>query len=424
MPFRLSNPSSTEGKTITIRKETQHHHHNTHTIVREVPIVNASLDSLTVGSIRVLNDIVVPNRSTFYPPTPSFVELQSDAESVVGFRVDKTPFLVFDTSANELHTVNMVAESGHFQNLHVQRLTTSVTDFGSLLVKNGNLYVPENANVGNHFIAGTGSVGGVQLHNRTVTSLEMSTDQLNATSISCDILNTARIHCEAPYITMGGVRLLSGDVEARELRSKDAHIQHCILGDLECGSISSMSDKLSVSTGIETPPESSNVLGCLRISKQHVDIEGVLRSDVVSANTVETESISTKDLQVWGSGTIADVQLSKGEISATRGRIGGVLLSQNSLDCMEVKTGILKSIGAQTESLFVGDDIILEDGSVRAKDFRLKDGTSILNGVFPPGMIMMFHGKVAPRGWMECNGKCGTPLLTPPSPEVIYIVRR
>ena len=63
-------------------------------------------------------------------------------------------------------------------------------------------------------------------------------------------------------------------------------------------------------------------------------------------------------------------------------------------------------------------------GYVKAADFRLNDGTSILNGVFPVGMIMLFQGKIPPRGWLECNGKCGTPTLLAPTEGVIYIVRR
>jgi hypothetical protein len=47
-----------------------------------------------------------------------------------------------------------------------------------------------------------------------------------------------------------------------------------------------------------------------------------------------------------------------------------------------------------------------------------------LNGVFPSGMIMLFSGKTPPRGWLECNGKMGTPNLPSPASGVIYIVRR
>jgi microcystin-dependent protein len=47
-----------------------------------------------------------------------------------------------------------------------------------------------------------------------------------------------------------------------------------------------------------------------------------------------------------------------------------------------------------------------------------------LHNVFPLGMIMLFSGKTPPRGWLECNGKGGTPLILSPAKDVIYVIRR
>lgn len=383
--------------------------------------MNAQLDTLDVTSLTVHGDLNIRNPEAFYPPPPQFVEFDQ-ASSIVGFKIDDNdPFLVYNRSTHEIEVSAITAVDGTFHSLYTERFTTSVGEFADVLLKNGSVYAPGDTCVGGHLIAATGAIGGVQLRNEELHCSTMGASNVVAGTLSCSFIETERIHCSAPYITLGGVRLLSGTVDAMQVQTGDVRAKTGYFNELECGSLASF----SVVSGIRTPPDSSNVLGCLTATEGNVTIRGNLEVNTVEAKVLDGHEVSTTELRCWGSATIADVGIHGGMIEASTGRIGGVQLSNSSLyaDASFVRHSIADTHHIKQE-LHVGTDVSIQDGSVRAADFRLKDGTSILNGVFPPGMIMLFHGKVPPRGWMECNGKGGTPTLAPPTPGVIYIVRR
>lgn len=426
MPFKIERspltvPPAESG--LPTRHETQHHHHHHHTetVVKEVPVLNAQLDTLEVTSLTVHGDLNISNPAAFYPPPPQYVEFDQ-ASSVVGFKVDtEDPFMVYNRATQEVELSAITAVDGTFRSLHTERFTTSVGEFADVLLKKGNVYAPGDIFASGHLIADTAAVGGVIMRNEELLCTSLQSGNIASATLSCQFINTERIRCEAPYITLGGVRLLSGAVDATELHTGAVHAKAGYFDEVECGSLSS----LSIRSGIQTPPDSSNVLGCLTAHEGRVKIHGKLEASVVEAKVLDGHEVSTTELRCWGSAMIADVGIQGGAIEASKATLGGVSLSNSSLyaEASFVRHSIVDTHHIKQE-LNVGEDVKIVDGSVRAADFRLKDGTSILNGVFPPGMIMLFHGKVPPRGWMECNGKGGTPLLASPAAGVIYIVRR
>jgi hypothetical protein len=118
-------------------------------------------------------------------------------------------------------------------------------------------------------------------------------------------------------------------------------------------------------------------------------------------------------------------------------RVGHTVISTEGINASSAKVkkitvneAVLKNI--ETENI-VSESGTFENlnvkrleitNGIKASDYRLLDGTSILNSVFPVGIIMLFNGKLAPKGWFECNGKMGTPFLPSPAVGVIYIVRK
>jgi hypothetical protein len=429
MPYKIPQTpiSSRANEQPIVRQEVQHHHHHhSNTIIREIPVVDASLNSLSVSSITVTGSIAIPDPSVFYPPKESFVELRAEEESVVGFRVDKdAPFFTYDPATGNATLPTFVSPNATIESLTAGRFTVSVAEFGHVLMKEGSVYAPESAHVGGHLVATTGAIGGVQCKNARMMSTSLKTEIVEARTVACEYLDAERIHCAAPHITLGGVRLLSGGIDAMQVFTEEISAHKSMFDAIHCGELSSISDRLSVTSGIVTPPESCNELGCLRADRLSVCVSGQLIAKSIETPYIGTGEVSTTELKVWGAGTIADVQINRGEVHATAGHFGGVHLSNSTVVAEGIRAhhSILNT-QCLREELLVGENIVLRDGAVRAADFRLNDGTSILNGVFPPGMIMLFHGKVAPRGWMECNGKGGTPTLAPPAAGVIYIVRR
>jgi hypothetical protein len=333
-------------------KNVVYYHHNHKTtdvliqkeIVIERPVMNGSMESLTVDRLMV-RDISLSDPSIFYPPDPhifkeAYLEFSSD---VVGFKAEKT-FLEYNkrtdiVSTENLDTQTLTAHTVDISLLRADRLETSENMIGGIILRNGGFSAPGNVNVGSHFIASTGNIGGVSLKQGIVRG-----DILDVTSTQSNLT-------------------VSGDLTCKVIKCKRLEIDEF--------------------PSIVTDSDSVHSIGNLSISEGAAYFSGKFTSLCMSTEFVESEKVSTQHLDVHTLATMKELTVEK----------------------MNTKSVVI-------------------DGTVKAHDFRLQDGTSILNGVFPLGMIMLYNGKVPPRGWLECNGKGGTPVMDSPAPNVIYIVRR
>lgn len=405
-------------------------------------MINASLQTLEVNTLTVRDSIHIQDPSVFYPPEPHkfvspFLEFSGDSNSIVGFRVGNEPFLQYDVSSNCVCAVHLASETVETGILKTDRIECSnATEFAGVLLKEGKAYIPGEACVGGHFIAKTGSVGGVNFREGTIKSLHSS-----AVSMSVDMFS-----CAMPIVLLGGVTLSRGCVYANRV-------------ELEASSLTTSGDELVFSTGIRTPPNTINELGSIHTQSGHTTIVGnVSVTDRFSANSADIGGIELdhNTLRVWGVGMIGGVTLQDNSISSMEADIGPLRVKEDSvvvrgtiqsfstqtsdvsafsIQSLNVTTSRLDASSVETSNLLAStisttaistssiSTSSISTTAISAGDYKLSDGSSILNWVYPRGVITLFHGKTPPRGWLECTGRAGTPKLDPPSPDVIYIVR-
>jgi hypothetical protein len=412
MPFTRDKliPAPTQRERTVVQKET---------IIREKPIqvLNASLESLTVQRLTATH-FSVPDMTIFHPPTPhilneAFLDFSTGAPSV-DLRINNKPFLSYLNDS--LHTNNVTSSAGTFRRLFVSNLcvdrieSSRANEIGGVFMSSGHLTVPGNIHA-DEFVAKSGAIGGIPFSDgkgafTAVTSKHVSADRVCVADLSCS----------QKSIELGGVHLSEGSIEASDSCISGVRIHNCRVEcdsvnasivsahrlDLDGASISSIDDRLSVDVGIVTPFDSANTLGCIRADKSSLIVSGVL-----TARTGIFQSVSTNALE-------------SAEIFSDKIKVGNTIVNPDGISTQTVEANSA-DIATLVSSEIACSSIKVAE--IRADDYKLTDGTSILKGVFPKGLIMLYHGEVAPRGWLVCDGRGGTPRITCPTPGVIYIVR-
>lgn len=391
------------------------------TIIREKPIqvLNASLETLFVKHLRV------PDITLFYPPEPhklnnSFLDFSTNNSSV-DLRINNAPFLTY--SRNQLYTNNINVSTGMFDtlsvsNIRVGRIESSTNEIGGVFMTSGHLTVPGNLHIGQTFVAKEGSMGGVLFRNGKSAFTEVSTTRLIAERASISDLICSQFSSSQSSIDLAGVSISNGDIHANSVISDS---DSCISGvrlhncgidcefanlsmlhvrkiDIDSASISSVDDRLSMDVGIVTPPESINNIGCIRCDKSSLSVEGSLTVSSANIGHLSVQDIIVQDI-----------------------RVGSTTIQPNGIHTPMITVGIADIPTLNTHHTTCARIDVTEE--IRANDYKLSDGTSILKGVFPKHIIMLYHGDVPPRGWLLCDGRGGTPRLPSPTPGVIYIVR-
>lgn len=422
MPFRDTGETIEQPRReIIVRKE----------VIRQVPLMTGTMDSLTVGSLTV-RDISLADPSVLYPPNPHLLKkpyLHFQDNETVGFKIDDTPFLEYSKHAKKVRCENIEASnvllqtvtgtSGSFQTLSVTTLNVPTLDLsllkvdriealsnilGGVVLRDGGFSAPGDVNVGSHFIANTGNVGGVACKDGIVASKHVYT-----TTLSAEHIETDRIHCGSPYIVLGNVQLMSGDIQCKHIAAEQGTFER-----VRCTMLESDNKKLTILSEISTLSGSTHNVGNLSIRESNTTFPGTFESLGIHTKKLESQDMFADTLNT-SSATIGGVNIQDNCIHAHTCKVDHLTVTENTVSFSNVNTQHLDAASMSTVNLVAEN--------VQASDFRLKDGTSILNAVFPPGMIMLYNGK-APRGWLECNGKGGTPNLPSPAPNVIYIVRR
>jgi hypothetical protein len=414
MPFRSEKmiPMPNQKERVVVQKET---------VIREIPVqvLNASLDFLTVNRLSV-TDLSIPDKSIFYPPNPHvftkpFINFAGSSPTIE-LRSNTNVLLSFKN--NSLYTNNVNVSSGSFDNISVSKLSVDRiesrhgNEIGGVFMKEGHLTVPGNI-CADEFVAKTGSIGGIVFREGKSAFTHLTSKKIDVSQICVSDLS-----CSQAVIQIGGVELSGGTLSAEAIQVESdscisgVRIHNCGIEcdfanmgmlsvnrvDFDCGSFSSFEDRISADVGFITPTNSTNSIGCTIIDKDSLIVDGDLK-----ANTVEVKTISAEVL------------------AAESVCVGGTQLQPNGVDTPMISADIgtiTKLSSAHIECTRI--DVASE---IRADDYKLTDGTSILKGVFPKGIIMMYQGSVPPRGWLPCDGRGGTPRITSPVLGVIYIVR-
>jgi hypothetical protein len=392
----------------------EHHHHtrtviNKETTIIEKAVLNASMENLTVRNLSVTN-LSVPDPSIFYPPpieqnllNASFLDFSTN-EAVIALQVNNKPFLTFSPETTTVVVPALNASTATFETLHVGRIeTTQGNEIGGVLLNGGTVTAPSNVYVGEHFVARHGAIGGVtfkggagafsNLVSKKIETPELHVESAYITNISC-ANDVAFLGVSAQRLSVAKDACISG------VRIHDCGI-FCDFGSiamLKSGrleidniSITSEDESINITGGLFTPESSVNSIGCIHTENNNVSISGSLSvlsadissltADILTVNTLHTPGMFLE--------------------TANIGTLSASTVNSSSLTCSH----------------------IVSENTITAKDFRLLDGTSIVNTLLPKGVIMLFCGSVPPRGWLKCDGRGGTPLLAGPSPNVVYIVR-
>jgi len=455
----LSNQQKRHKKMPTVRSEAVATapgsviERNTH-IVHERPVITASLEQLTVRRLAVSESFSLPDPSIFYPPHPeelptSHLVFRGSADHVELRTGDGHAFFQYDCHKNVAYTehhstelldagvvhsdaiktgrleaTEIIVPSLNVPSIRTERLETLTTEIGGILLREGTLAAPRDALIGQHLTAKSAAVGGVSLREETVTAAFGEVGVLG-----CDTVRTELLEVGSPALTLGGVQLHHGNVECRNVRFEGGTGKTLVIENVRSGAIATESLRvggrqifvkdgtLVLDGGIATHEDSK--LGPLWIGKEGACLVGQFVASSVEASNVTSGAVSTHELVVDRHGKIGGVVCTDGIVTAKE-------VGSRSVRAEEAAVGMLSATTANVSNVVctkvTSGQVVAE--SVTSKDYRLSDGTSILNGIFPPGMIMLFAGGTPPRGWLMCNGTGGTPLLPPPAPGVIYIVRR
>jgi hypothetical protein len=445
MPFYEDERLESEETQVIIQKEIK--------VVREVPIQTGVMDSLIVSNLVVSRDIKIPNPTIFYPPNPEIlrssylnfsthepVHLQSNGKSFLEYRNDGmlysenigaqtsvAQFASFDKAQiNEIITPIISVPLLSANTIKAARFESTANDIGGVLLKNGTVNAPQEIYTGN-IVSKVGSIGSVQLKDSNVSCSSIKGDDATFKNMTCD-----RLYCSAPYITVGNVQFSNGSMLAssvytaavftEKINTQRAELDNISTKKITIGEteLSDGSDMFCVSKGIFTPLNSSNTLGPLTLNKNNAILSGALNAQNIQSLSATIYEMDSTVLNVRKSLQVGDTFISTDRISTSNITLQTVSATDATLK--NIETEQINSETINTDKLTV-KTVEITDG-IKAADYRLLDGTSILNGVFPVGMIMLFSGKVPPRGWVECTGKMGTPNIPSPAPGVIYIVRR
>jgi hypothetical protein len=419
MPF-YAKKEQTHVNEVIVRREVE--------TVREVPIMTGQMDSLSVRDLTITGNICIPDITQFYPPNPHIFHRGIMFNGIAELAYRNTPFLQFDQDTSNvlleklrssiIHTdciesdhaklSTLVVDTIHtsaltLSTLCVGRIEATANIIGGVVLRDGGFSAPGNVNVGSHFIAMDGTIGGVSLKQNEVHAHEVHAQSMYAQTVSFDYIETSRIHCTAPCIVFGGVKLLSGNIECSNLTANNISTAHIQTHTLDCSRITG---SVTFDSDILTPSARINSIVA------------------TSANVCELVTVHTRtDTAHIGTADICRVNTS--DVHTRKLHCGPGVFSSIDTPTLSASSVISHSVCASlVETSKLNVDEISINGAIRAPDFRLPDGTSILHNVFPIGMIMLFSGKTPPRGWLECNGKGGTPMIPGPAKDVIYVIRR
>jgi hypothetical protein len=444
MPFKPEE--ETNVTTYIVRKEIE--------TIREVPFFPDKMEKLILTNLIVTKNIEIPDPTIFYRPNPeklsnSFLNFCTPS-NIVEFKINDSAFLTFDEKDRQIHsskigcsTLNadiVQSKRAEFDELIIPSLTVSTisadvikvgriesapaNDIGGVLLKDGTI----NANtiqVGNT-VSVCGNIGGCSLKNKNIWASDVNVINLNAATISCGLIACDRLVCDVKHITLGGVRFSDGNIKIGNLdastintntiETKSVRTDTIITTNIETKNIKletldlfGTNNRLSVSGGLYIPVSHISEIGKLKLTKDLAVLDVPFHVKSIETTVAKLGCVSISDgVLVSGNVTIS------GDISADR-------VETRQIKTESVLTSTINASEVHASQITAH---AISAGYVKAADFRLNDGTSILNGVFPVGMIMLFQGKIPPRGWLECNGKCGTPTLLAPTDGVIYIVRR
>lgn len=427
-------------------------------VVREQSVLNASMDTLTVKTLRVESHLAVPDVTLFYPPHPetlasSFLNFDTPSRNVE-FRTGGNAFFCYNSDtdagyikalhaeqletavartntlrATKIETTDLVLPYLHVPHLRTERLETPAMEIGGIVLREGTAMIPRDAYVGSSLTVPRATIGSAHLdeHGLSVPSLRA------LETISCGQLTAERIVTSAPTLTLGGVTLDHGDVHARNLEFQGATgstlvtdtLQSVVAmtSDLRVGtqrvSCKDAEDAIAVSGGLIVPGPSR--IGPLSVTPREATLVGAFHASSVECEvgSIQRLHVGAEGASIAGPACVAGVSLSNDTVSASRAKF-------SSLQSEEAATTILSSATVNASNVtctHVGANQVVTN-SIVSKDYRLPDGTSILNGIFPAGMIMLYAGTTPPRGWLVCNGTGGTPSIPSPAAGVIYIVRR
>lgn len=421
-------------------------------VVRELPNIGI-LESLIVSNLIVSRDIKIPDPSIFYPPNPEILKnsyLNFLTDEHVNFQSNGKPFLEYRNDgmlySENIGAQKSIAQFARFEKAQIDEIITPIlsvplistnviratrfetltNEFGGVLLKNGSVNAPSDIYSGN-IVSKIGSIGSVVFKDSIVTCKSIKSVDGAFKTMTCDTFN-----CSSPFLSVGNVQFSNGCMIAKSIytsgifteriESQTARLDSLSVKSIQIGKtqLTDSSDIFSVSKGICTPSNSSNSLGPLTLTEKNADLEGSLNVQDVRSFKGFVYSLNSSVLNVHKSLRVGDTVISTEGIRASSAKIKKITVNEAVLKNIETENIVSES--GNFENLNV-KRLEITNG-IKASDYRLLDGTSILNSVFPIGMIMLFNGKLAPKGWFECNGKMGTPFLPSPVEGVIYIVRK
>jgi hypothetical protein len=397
------------------------------TVVNEykIDVLSASLETLAVEDLKITKNLIVPDITLFYPPNPHiFYEnhlLFSNTGNIVSFKTDDGhSFINFDKHRNNviiynLECINFFSRCIETDLLSVKKIITSEgNEIGGVFLKNNTITVPDNANIGGHITAKNGNIGGCTFRENKGTFYELSVDILS-------IKNTLSYSFPEK---IGGVTLKNGNISTSNecflsgITLKDSSIE-CKQIIIDSNTFSINNDMLNSPLGINTPKNSSNNIGILKITSNNVNIDSELYVNTkISTNLANIKNIFTDYIWTEKRAKLCGSVFESNTFTISCANIGDITLKDNkiqaeSIECssLSVKDKLNIPSLCIKDSLQIGSEIKLSKDIIRAKDYTFLDGTSMKNDFITRNMIVMFHGKNPPKGWVKCDGMFGTPLL-------------